>query len=85
MAQQAVRAPLAVYMLADHLDAALAAGEDLVARGSDWRSLAEKPGDPAAFANRQRGIVEEIRGPRIDADRPHSEGSDSRRRACGIR
>ncbi len=62
MAQQAVRAPLAVYMLADHLDAALAAGEDLVARGSDWRSLAEKPGDPAAFANRQRGIVEEIRG-----------------------
>ncbi len=62
MAQQAVRAPLAVYMLADHLDAALAAGEDLMARGGDWRLLAEKPGEPAEFASRQRGIVEEIRG-----------------------
>ena len=62
MAQHAVRAPLAVYMLADHLDAALAAGEDLVARGGDWRALAEKPGDPAEFASLQRGIVEEIRG-----------------------
>ena len=62
MAHQAVRAPLAVYMLADHLDAALAAGEDLMARGGDWRSLAEKPGDPAEFASRQRAIVEAIRG-----------------------
>jgi hypothetical protein len=62
MAQHAVRAPLAVYMLADHLDAVLAAGEDLMARGGDWRSLAEKPRDPAEFASLQRGIVEEIRG-----------------------
>jgi hypothetical protein len=61
MAQQAMRAPLAVYMLADHLDATLAAGEDLMARGAEWRSLAEKPRDPVEYASRQREIVEEIR------------------------
>ncbi|MFT3731408.1 MAG: hypothetical protein QM780_08290 [Hyphomicrobium sp.] len=55
-------APLAVYMLADHLDAALAAGEDIVARGSRWRELAERVGDPAEFAARQRKIADEIRG-----------------------
>lgn len=61
MKQQAAHAPLSVYMLADHLDAALAAGEDIVARGSQWRALAEQPGDPAAFVTRQRKIVDEIR------------------------
>ncbi len=55
-------APLSVYMLADHLDAALAAGEDIMARGSQWRHLAEKPGDPEEFATRQRDLAEEIRG-----------------------
>jgi hypothetical protein len=60
MNQQAA-APLSVYMLADHLDAALAAGEDIMARGSQWRALAEKPGDPAEYAGRQRKIADEIR------------------------
>jgi hypothetical protein len=61
MKQQAAQAPLSVYMLAEHLDAALAAGEDIVARGHQWRSLAENPGDPANFVTRQRKIVDEIR------------------------
>jgi hypothetical protein len=60
MAQQ-VRAPLSVYMLADHLDAALAAGEDLMARGGDWRALAETPADPSDFILRQRAVAEEVR------------------------
>ncbi len=61
MPQQATYAPLSVYMLADHLDAALAAGEDIMARGSQWRALAETRGDPAEFVVRQRKIVDEIR------------------------
>lgn len=60
MAHQ-VRAPLSVYMLADHLDAALAAGEDLMARGGDWRALAETPSDPGDFIVRQRAVAEEVR------------------------
>lgn len=60
MAHQ-MRAPLSVYMLADHLDAALAAGEDLMARGSDWRALAETPSDPSDFIVRQRAVAEEVR------------------------
>ena len=60
MAQQ-VRAPLSVYMLADHLDAALAAGEDLMARGGDWRALTETPADPSDFILRQRAVAEEVR------------------------
>ncbi len=60
MAHQ-VRAPLSVYMLADHLDAALAAGEDLMARGGDWRALAETPSDPIDFIVRQRALAEEVR------------------------
>ncbi|MBS0235681.1 MAG: hypothetical protein JSR99_19610 [Proteobacteria bacterium] len=61
MNQHATHAPLSVYMLADHLDATLAAGEDIVARGSQWRTLAETRGDPAEFVARQRKIVDEIR------------------------
>lgn len=49
-------------MLADHLDAVLAAGEDLVARGADWRSLLEMPGIIQSFARRQRDIAEDVRG-----------------------
>ena len=60
MAQQ-VRAPLSVYMLADHLDGALAAGEDLMARGGDWRALTETPADPSNFILRQRAVAEEVR------------------------
>lgn len=60
MAQQ-VRAPLSVYMLADHLDATLAAGEDLIARGGDWRALAETPADPSDFIVEQRAVAEEVR------------------------
>jgi hypothetical protein len=62
MPAEANRAPLSVYMLADHLDAALAAGEDLVARGADWRILADAPGNMQTFAERQRTIVEDVRG-----------------------
>lgn len=61
MPSQAQRAPLSVYMLADHLDAALAAGEDLVARGQDWRALAESPGNMQTFPARQREIVDDVR------------------------
>lgn len=61
MSRYAARAPLSVYLLADHLDGALAAGEDLVARGHDWRSLAEDPGEPSEFATRQRRITEDVR------------------------
>lgn len=58
----APRAPLSVYMLADHLDAALAAGEDLVARGHDWRTLGEAAADdPATFALAQRDVAEDVR------------------------
>ena len=62
MSHVALRAPLSVYMLADHLDAALAAGEDLVTRGQDWRSLAENRGDVEAFLLAQRRIAEDVRG-----------------------
>ena len=61
MSRYAVRAPLSVYLLADHLDGALAAGEDLVARGHDWRALAEDPGEPAEFPMHQRRIAEDVR------------------------
>ena len=61
---EAPRAPLSVYMLADHLDAALAAGEDLMARGQDWRTLAEDHAidTGAEFAFAQRALAEEVRG-----------------------
>jgi len=62
MPHAALRAPLSVYMLADHLDAALAAGEDLVTRGQDWRALAEKPGPTQPFLVHQRRIAEDVRG-----------------------
>lgn len=61
-AAAAPRAPLAVYMLADHLDAALAAGEDLMARGLDWRVAAEcAVEDATEFAHNQRHIAEDVR------------------------
>jgi hypothetical protein len=62
MSQQPVSAPLSVYMLADHLDGTLAAGEDLVARGQNWRALAERSEDIVEFASHQRNIAEEVRG-----------------------
>lgn len=55
------QAPLSVYMLADHLDAALAAGEDIMVRGHQWRDLAEQIVEPAEFVIRQRKIADEIR------------------------
>lgn len=61
MSTEAPRAPLSVFMLADHLDAALAAGEDLVARGHDWRQLAEQSAGDSAFAVAQRNLVEDVR------------------------
>ncbi len=62
MSKTAPMAPLPVYMLADHLDGVLAAGEDLVTCGADWRSLAEYPGAPEVFASSQRTIAEDVRG-----------------------
>ncbi len=62
MSAEVSRAPLAVYMLADHLDAALAAGEDLTARGQDWRTLAETADDNPQFAPAQRNLAEDVRG-----------------------
>lgn len=61
MADAAPRVPLSVYMLADHLDAALAAGEDLIARGQDWRTMAEGSLGEVAFALAQRTVAEEVR------------------------
>ena len=61
MSKYATRAPLSVYLLADHLDGALAAGEDLVARGHDWHTLAENPGEPSEFSVHQRRIAEDVR------------------------
>jgi hypothetical protein len=62
MSKPAPMAPLPVYLLADHLDGVLAAGEDLVTCGADWRSLAERPGNPEDFARDQRVIAEDVRG-----------------------
>ena len=62
MASVAPPAPVSVYMLAEHLDGALAAGEDLVARGADWRMLAENPGAASQFVSQQRHIAQEVRG-----------------------
>ena len=53
MGTEAPRAPISVYLLAEHLDGALAAGEDLVARGADWRALAENPGDRWALEQQE--------------------------------
>ncbi len=61
MASVASRAPLSVYMLADHLDAALAAGEDLIVGGGAWRQLVDTPGNMQTFPQRQRAIVDDIR------------------------
>jgi hypothetical protein len=61
MSAEAPRAPLSVYMLADHLDAALAAGEDLVTRGHDWRALAETSDAGATFAVAQRTLAQDVR------------------------
>ena len=84
MAQQ-VRAPLSVYMLADHLDAALAAGEDLMARGGDWRALAETPADPSDFILQQRAGCGRGSQLRTHARRPHPEGPQPRQLARRMR
>ena len=60
-------------MLADHLDAALAAGEDLVARGQDWRALAEASEADTAFALAQHANRRRRSRLRADADCPHFE------------
>lgn len=62
MLNRTQRAPLPVYMLADHLDAVLAAGEDVVTRGAAWRALMEAPGNVETFPERQRKIAEDVRG-----------------------
>lgn len=62
MPSQSQRAPLPVYMLADHLDAILASGEDIISSGAQWRTLAEAPGNIETFPERQRAIAETVRG-----------------------
>lgn len=62
MSAEAPRAPISVYLLAEHLDAALAAGEDLVTHGQDWRALADKPAAADQFAVAQRAVAEDVRG-----------------------
>ena len=54
-------APISVYLLAEHLDGALAAGEDLVSRGAAWRALMEDPVSAQNFASGQRAIAEDVR------------------------
>lgn len=58
----ATTAPISVYMLAEHLDAMLAAGEDLMSRGHDWSTLAAQSGNTPEFASEQRKIAEDVRG-----------------------
>lgn len=62
LAAEASKAPLAVYLLADHLDSMLAAGEDLVARGHDWRVAIERSSNDTYFPSTQREIAEDVRG-----------------------
>lgn len=61
MPSQSQRAPLPVYMLADHLDAVLAAGEDIISSGAAWRALVEAPGNIETFPERQRTITQDVR------------------------
>lgn len=51
--------PAAAYMLADHLDAALAAGEDILTAGQDCESVRAEAG--AGQAARRRSSIELIR------------------------
>lgn len=62
MAAEAAKAPLSVYLLADNLDSMLAAGEDLVARGHDWRVALDRSGKDSDFPSLQREIAEDVRG-----------------------
>jgi len=55
------QAPLAVYMLAEHLDAVLAAGEDLVSRGQDWQMTYLAAGAADEFAREQRDVAQSVR------------------------
>jgi hypothetical protein len=51
--------PASAYLLADHLDAALAAGEDIIAAGRRCQEASSKPGPGGALA--LRSAVELIR------------------------
>ena len=61
MSDEAI-APIPVYLLAEHLDGALAAGEDLVSRGAAWRALMENSVSAQNFASSQRDVAEDVRG-----------------------
>lgn len=55
-------APVAAYLLADHLDAALAAGEDLIAAGQAWKAITENAAVPNADTLvAERAAVERLR------------------------
>ena len=54
-------APLMVYLLADHLDAVLAAGEDIVTRGHELQVVFDAKHSTAEHAIRLRTVVEGIR------------------------
>jgi hypothetical protein len=54
--------PPAAYLLADHLDAALAAGEDLVGLGIEWRAaVAASAAELVEIRAAERAVVERIR------------------------
>ncbi len=61
MSVEAPVAPLTVYMLADHLDGALAAGEDLISAGVRWRECVCAPRTTAEALGTERQIVEDVR------------------------
>lgn len=58
----AAQIPPEAYQLADHLDAALAAAEDLQAAGSTWQSVrAGAAGDIAAEMAAERAVIERVK------------------------
>lgn len=65
MAFAETQAPVTVYLLADHLDAALAAGEDLLAEGRAWKSLfadqRSTTANAASARTLERTIIERLR------------------------
>lgn len=56
------RAPAFVFLLADHLDSLLAAGEDLIAHGRAWSMAADCPLTSKDGQCERRKILENVRG-----------------------
>lgn len=54
--------PAFVYLLAEHLDGVLAAGEDLIAHGRAWSMCSESPLDSETGVCERRKILDNVRG-----------------------